>query len=33
MAKVSNDTTIGEALYMNPDIAPILSEIGMHCIG
>lgn len=33
MAKVSKDTTIGEALNANPDIAPILMEVGMHCLG
>lgn len=33
MAQVSYDTTIGEALFMNPGIAPILQEIGMHCLG
>lgn len=32
MAQVSIDTTIGEALFMNPGIAPILQEIGMHCL-
>ena len=30
---VFRDTTIGEALSMNPGIAPILQEIGMHCLG
>lgn len=33
MAKVSKDTTIGEALNMNQGIAPILMEVGMHCLG
>lgn len=33
MADITKDTTIGEALRMNPDIAPILMEIGMHCLG
>ena len=33
MVQVSRDTTIGEALSMNPGIAPILQEIGMHCLG
>ncbi len=33
MAEISKDTTIGEALRINPDIAPILMEIGMHCLG
>jgi len=25
--------TIGEILSINPDVAPILMEIGMHCLG
>lgn len=33
MAEITKDTTIGEALRMNPDIAPVLMEIGMHCLG
>ena len=30
MAQVSKDMTIGEVLAMNPEVAPILMEIGMH---
>lgn len=33
MAEITKDTTIGEALIINPDIAPVLTEIGMHCLG
>lgn len=33
MAQVTKDTLIGEALQANPNIAPILMEIGMHCLG
>ena len=33
MAQITKDTTIGEALMINPDIAPALLEIGMHCLG
>lgn len=33
MADITKDTTIGEALRINPDIAPVLLEIGMHCLG
>lgn len=33
MADITKDTTIGEALRTNPDIAPVLMEIGMHCLG
>ena len=33
MAQISKDTTIGELLNVFPESAPILMEIGMHCIG
>lgn len=33
MAQVSKSTTIGELLQVYPDAAPILMEIGMHCLG
>lgn len=33
MAEINKDTTIGEALRINPNIAPILMGIGMHCLG
>ena len=33
MADITKNTTIGEALRINPDIAPVLMEIGMHCLG
>lgn len=33
MTQVSKDTTIGELLLTYPDAAPILMEIGMHCLG
>lgn len=34
MAKVTKDTLIGEALRMDIDkVAPLLLEIGMHCLG
>lgn len=33
MAEITKNTTIGEALSINPDIAPVLMEIGMHCLG
>ena len=32
-AQVSKDMTIGEILNMNINVAPILMEIGMHCLG
>ena len=33
MAKVTKDMTIGEILRTNPDVAPVLLEAGMHCLG
>ena len=33
MADITKDMTIGEALRTNADIAPVLMEIGMHCLG
>lgn len=33
MAEITKTTTIGEALRINPAIAPVLMEIGMHCLG
>lgn len=33
MAQVTKDTLIGEALMMNMNIAEILMESGMHCVG
>ena len=30
---VTKEMTIGEVLNINMDIAPILMEIGMHCLG
>lgn len=32
-AKVTKDMTIGELLRTNPEVAPILMEVGMHCLG
>lgn len=31
--KISKDMTIGAILNENPEIAPILMEVGMHCLG
>jgi len=31
--QVTKDMTIGEVVRINPDIAPILMGIGMHCLG
>lgn len=33
MGQISKNTTIGELLSAYPDAAPILMEIGMHCLG
>lgn len=33
MAEISKNTTIGELLTVFPEVAPILMEIGMHCLG
>ena len=33
MAQISKDTKIGELLNIFPECAPILMEIGMHCLG
>lgn len=33
MAAISKEMTIGEILRANPNVAPVLLEAGMHCIG
>lgn len=33
MAKITKDMTIGEILRVNPDVAPVLMDAGMHCLG
>ena len=33
MAAITKDMTIGDILRMNPAVAPILMEAGMHCLG
>lgn len=33
MAQITKNTTIGELLNVFPECAPILMEIGMHCLG
>ena len=33
MAEFSKDTKIGELIDQFPESAPILMEIGMHCLG
>ncbi len=33
MSKVNGDTMIGELLQIDENVAPILLNIGMHCLG
>lgn len=33
MAQIAKDMVIGEILRENPNVAPILMEAGMHCLG
>jgi len=33
MAQITKDMTIGEILRENPNVAPVLMEAGMHCLG
>ena len=33
MAEITKDMTIGEILRTNPNVAPVLMEAGMHCLG
>lgn len=33
MAGITKEMTIGEILNANPNVAPILMEAGMHCLG
>ncbi|MCM1175575.1 MAG: DUF1858 domain-containing protein [Blautia sp.] len=33
MSEITKDMTIGEILRANPDVAPILMNAGMHCLG
>lgn len=30
---ITPDMTIGEIIVKNPNVAPILMEAGMHCLG
>ena len=32
-AQVTKSTMIGELLMINQDVAPVLLNIGMHCLG
>ena len=33
MKEITKDMTIYEVLQLNPDIAPVFFEMGMHCLG
>ena len=33
MAAVTKEMTIGEILRVKPEVAPVLLEMGMHCLG
>ena len=33
MSQITKEMTIGEILSTNPDVAPILLDAGMHCLG
>ena len=33
MAAITKDMTIGEMLRLKPQAAPVLMEMGMHCLG
>ena len=33
MDNVTKDMTIGEILVTAPEVAPVLMEAGMHCLG
>lgn len=33
MAELTKEMTIGEILQINPNAAPVLMEMGMHCLG
>lgn len=33
MAEITRDMTIGNILQVAPEVAPILMQAGMHCLG
>ena len=33
MVQITKDMTIGELLRTTPEVAPLLMEAGMHCLG
>jgi hybrid cluster-associated redox disulfide protein len=33
MSEIKKEMTIGEILRTNPNVAPVLMQAGMHCLG
>lgn len=33
MSEINKEMTIGEILRVKPAVAPVLMEMGMHCLG
>ena len=33
MSGITKEMTIGEILRISPDVAPVLMDAGMHCLG
>lgn len=33
MSGITREMTIGQILQSNPEVAPVLLEAGMHCLG
>lgn len=33
MTGITKEMTIGEILRISPDVAPVLMDAGMHCLG
>lgn len=33
MSEITKEMTIGDILRANPNVAPVLMEAGMHCLG
>lgn len=31
--KIAKETTIGELISLYPQVAPVLMQVGMHCLG
>ncbi len=33
MENITKDMTVGEIIRNNPEVVPVLMNVGMHCIG